>query len=142
MTTTHLGSKLWVVLNSNRLVSELYGRKGSVTNGRPPYPMVSNLISQGRRSVLLPPDGWSERRRVMHQLLSGSAMLNYHEYQVEESTNLLLSYLKAPNFWYTHHRVYSNSVIHRIAFGEKPNLDDDIKAVTQAQFDFLMNAPP
>ncbi|KAK5746400.1 hypothetical protein LTR17_000780 [Elasticomyces elasticus] len=142
MTTTHLGSKLWVVLNSNRLVSELYGKKGSVTNGRPPYPIVSDAISEGRRSVLLPADGWSERRRVMHQLLSGSAMANYQEYQVEESNNLLSSYLDSPQHWYTHHRVYSNSVIHRIAFGEKPNLNDDIRAVTQAQFDFLMNAPP
>ncbi|KAK4951529.1 hypothetical protein LTR10_010505 [Elasticomyces elasticus] len=142
MTTTHLGSKLWVVLNSNRLVSELYGKKGSVTNGRPPYPMVSDAISEGRRSVLLPANGWSERRRVMHQLLSGSAMANYQEYQVEESNNLLSSYLESPQHWYTHHRVYSNSVIHRIAFGEKPNPNDDIKAVTQAQFDFLMNAPP
>ena len=70
MTTNHLDSKLWVVLNSNSLVLERYGRRGSVTKGRPPYSVVDELVSQGRRAVLLN-DGWAERRRVMHQLLSG-----------------------------------------------------------------------
>lgn len=142
MTTTHLGSKLWIVLNSNRLVSELYGRKGSVTNGRPPYPVVSGLISQGRRSVLLPPDGWTERRRVMHQLLSGTALVKYQDYQDQESSALLSRYLSKPKLWYVHNRIYSNSVIHRITFGEQPPAEDTTKEIAKAQFDFLTNAPP
>ncbi|KPI45704.1 O-methylsterigmatocystin oxido [Cyphellophora attinorum] len=142
MTTTHLGSKLWVVLNSNRLVSELYGRKGSVTNGRPRYPMVNELISQGRRSVLLPADGWTERRRVMHQLLSGSALNKYQEYQNTESITLLASYSERPKDWFLHNRTYSNSVIHRITFGERPGAGADVDKVAEAQFYFLMNAPP
>jgi cytochrome P450 len=142
MTTTHLGSKLWVVLNSNRLVSELYGRKGSVTNGRPRYPMVNELISQGRRSVLLPPNGWAERRRVMHQLLSGSSLTKYQQYQDEESTTALSSYLQDPKRWFLHNQTYSNSVIHRITFGERPGANSNIDDITKAQFYFLANAPP
>ncbi|KAK5169328.1 uncharacterized protein LTR77_005303 [Saxophila tyrrhenica] len=142
MTTTHLGSKLWVVLNSNRLVSELYGRKGSVTNGRPPYPMVSGMISQNRRSVLLPVNGWAERRRVMHQLLSGTALAKYQDYQDMESITLLKGYLHRPQAWYVHNRIYSNSVIHRITFGERPPEGDNVKEIAKAQFDFLTNAPP
>lgn len=143
MTTTHLGSKLWVVLNSNRLVSEIYGRRGSVTNGRPPYPMVSDLISQGRRSVLLQPKEWAERRRVMHQLLRGTALNSYQEYQDEESIALLSNYLEKPKEWYAHHRTYSSSVIHRIAFGEQVNVSQATQdKLTHVQFQFLMNAPP
>lgn len=141
MTTTHLGSKLWVVLNSDRLVAELYARKGSITNGRPDYPMVSDLISQGRRSVLLPIKGWSERRRVMHQLLSGTALAKYQGYQDQESIRLLEGYLDNPRKWYAHHLRYSNTVIHRITFGESPN-EIDMSAVTKAQMLFLQNAPP
>jgi cytochrome P450 len=143
MTTTHLGSKLWVVLNSSRLANELYNRKGAATNGRPHMPMVSDLISQGKRSVLLPVSEWSERRRVMHQLLSGTAMTKYMGYQEEESVTLLKSYLEQPALWYQHNHRYANAVIHRITFGERPEEKDDrIKDVTLAQFQFLMNAPP
>ncbi|EXJ56532.1 hypothetical protein A1O7_06876 [Cladophialophora yegresii CBS 114405] len=143
MTTTHLGSKLWVVLNSNRLATEIYARKGAVTNGRPHYPIVSDLISQAKRSVLLPAAEWSERRRVMHQLLSGTAMTRYMGYQDEESIALLNHYLDQPALWYRHNYRYANSVIHRITFGERPDeKDDKIRDVTQAQFQFLMNAPP
>ena len=45
---------------------------------------MSGLISQGNRSVLLPTRKWSEYRRVMHQLLSVTAMARYMEYQNEE----------------------------------------------------------
>lgn len=143
MVTTHLGSKLWVVLNSNRLAQELYAKKGSVTNGRPQMPIVSDLISQGRRSVLLPIDGWSERRRVMHQLLSGTAMTKYAEYQKEESLHLLAEYLREPQDWYNHNFRYANSVIYRITFGERPpEIGDKMENVTKAQFIFLLNLPP
>lgn len=69
-------------------------------------------------------------------------MINYQEYQVEESAALLSSYLKAPEHWYTHHRVYSNSVIYRIAFGEKPNLNDDIKATSGLPADEMLTNHP
>lgn len=143
MTSTHLGSKLWVVLNSDRVVTELYNRKGSVTNEKPSYPVVSKLISRGLRSVFLPTSEWSERRRVMHQLLSGSAATKYTTYQHEESLRLLTSYAQLPDLWWSHHHQYSNSVIHRITFGERPaNNDERIAAITKAQNIFLMNAPP
>uniref|UniRef100_A0A8H7N148 Cytochrome P450 n=1 Tax=Bionectria ochroleuca TaxID=29856 RepID=A0A8H7N148_BIOOC len=143
MVTTHLGSKLWVVLNSNRLAHELYAKHGKVTNGRPPMPIVNDLLSQGRRSVMLPIDGWAERRRVMHKLLSGTAMTKYAEYQAEESVVLLANYLRKPQEWYAHNARYANSVIYRITFGEKPKEGGNLmKDVTKAQFLFLLNAPP
>lgn len=85
MTTVHCGSKLWIVLNTARVANEIYNRKGSLTNGRGPYPVVSGLISRDKRSVVLPTAEWSERRRVMHQLLSGTALIKYGEYQEVES---------------------------------------------------------
>lgn len=143
MTTTHLGSKLWVVLNSSRVATELYDRNSRITNGRPHYPVVGDLISLNNRSVVMQTEGWTERRRVMHHLLSGSALVRYQAYQDEESLRLLSGYLQSPKDWYVHHHHYSNSVIHRITFGERPHDNDDkVKALAHVQKLFLLNAPP
>ncbi|KAJ5158164.1 uncharacterized protein N7500_007815 [Penicillium coprophilum] len=119
MTTIHLGSKTWVLLNSQRVVSELIAKRGSLTNGRSPMPVASGIISRDGRSVLLPPNGWTEKRRVMHSLLSGTALNQYAAWQELESTQLLAEYLYQPELWYRHHYRYANSVIHRIALGER-----------------------
>lgn len=143
MTTTYVGSKLWITLNSNRVAEELYNRKGKLTNGRPPYPIVGDLISRSGRTILLPTEKWSPQRRLMHQLLSGSALSTYQDYQKEESLKMLARYKKIPQHWYLHHMHYSNAVIHRISFGEIPEDNDSkIRGVAKAQMMFLMNAPP
>ena len=119
MTTLHLGSKTWIVLNSQRVTSEIIAKKGSITNGRSPMPIASGIVSRYGRSLLLPPNGWTEKRRVMHSLLSGTALRQYAEWQELESTQLLAEYLFQPKLWYRHHYRYANSVVHRIALGER-----------------------
>jgi len=143
MTTTHLGSKLWVLLNSSRVVNELYNRRGSITNERPHLPIVSGLISRDNRSVMLPAATWSERRRIMHQVLSGSATIKYTEYQDMESHQLLAEYLYRPKQWYLHHGRYSNSVIHRITLGHRvAKVDKKLASLFRVQTDFILNVPP
>ncbi|KAK2812640.1 hypothetical protein FQN50_001286 [Emmonsiellopsis sp. PD_5] len=119
MTTLHLGSKTWILLNSKRVVSEIIAKRGSLTNGRSPMPIASGIISRHARSLILPPDGWTERRRVMHSLLSGSALRQYGGWQELESTQMLAEYLYQPGRWFRHHYRYANSVVHRIALGER-----------------------
>ncbi|KAF2182319.1 cytochrome P450 [Zopfia rhizophila CBS 207.26] len=119
MATVHLGSKTWIFLNSQRVVSEIIAKRGGATNGRSPMPISSGIVSRHGRSLLLPPSGWTERRRVMHHLLSGSALKQYGEWQELESTQMLAEYLKQPHRWYRHHYRYANSVVHRIALGER-----------------------
>lgn len=110
MTTLHLGSKTWILLNSQRVVSEIIAKRGSLTNGRSPMPIASGIVSRHSRSLLLPPDGWTEKRRVMHSLLSGTALKQYAAWQELESTQLLAEYLFQPESWYRHHYRYANSV--------------------------------
>lgn len=119
MATTHLGSKTWVFLNSKRVVYEIIAKRGSLTNGRSPMPIASGIVSRYGRSLLLPPSGWNEKRRVMHSLLSGTALRQYGSWQELESTQLLAEYLYQPHKWYRHHYRYANSVVHRIALGER-----------------------
>ncbi|KAF9893637.1 hypothetical protein FE257_010949 [Aspergillus nanangensis] len=119
MTTVHLGSKTWVFLNTKRVVLEIIAKRGSLTNGRSPMPIASGIVSRNHRSLLLPPSGWTEKRRVMHSLLSGSALKQYGAWQELESTQMLAEYLFQPARWYRHHYRYANSVVHRIALGER-----------------------
>lgn len=82
-------------------------------------PIASGIISKSGRSLLLPPDGWTERRRVMHGLLNGTALKQYGEWQELESTQMMAEYLLQPRRWFRHHYRYANSVVHRIALGER-----------------------
>nr|WGZ60648.1 cytochrome P450 [Fusarium guttiforme] len=119
MTTVHLGSKTWIFLNSSRVVSEIIAKRGSATNTRSPMPISSGIVSRDGRSLILPQEAWMERRRVMHSLLNGTSLKQYGEWQELESTQMMAEYLFKPHLWYKHHYRYANSVIHRIALGER-----------------------
>ncbi|KAL4959076.1 cytochrome P450 [Aspergillus stella-maris] len=82
-------------------------------------PIASGVVSRNGRSLLLPPSGWTEKRRVMHSLLNGTALKQYGSWQELESTQMLAEYLFQPKRWYLHHYRYANSVVHRIALGER-----------------------
>jgi cytochrome P450 len=143
MTTTHLGSKTWVILNSSRVATEIYNRCGAITNERPHLPVVNGLVSREKRSVWLHTAQWSERRRIMHQLLSGSAMAKYAEYQELESTQMLAEYVYQPDKWWVHHGRYSNSVIHRIALGERiPCASQKLADIFRVVIEFVTQGPP
>ncbi|EFQ29326.1 cytochrome P450 [Colletotrichum graminicola M1.001] len=119
MATLHLGSKTWVFLNSSRVVSEIIAKRSSQTNTRAPMPISNTLVGRGLKSLVLPQELWTEPRRVMHSLLSGTALRQYGEWQELESTQMMAEYVIRPGAWYRHHYRYANSVIHRIALGER-----------------------
>ncbi|KAK3319713.1 cytochrome P450 [Cercophora scortea] len=120
MATVHIGSKTWIFLNSKRVVAEIIAKRGSATNQRTPMPVSSGIISHGdRRTVLMMQEDWAEPRRVMHSLLTGSQMRQYGEWQELESTQMMAEYLFKPALWHRHHYRYANSVVHRIALGER-----------------------
>ncbi|KAI1130274.1 cytochrome P450 [Nemania abortiva] len=129
MVTLHMGSRTWVVLNSDRVVSELIAKRGKITNERPYMPVASDLVSNGKRTVIRQEEEWREGRRVMHQLLSGSNLRVYAGMQELESIDLLRLYLLEPELWFAHNYRYSTSVLYRVVMGfplnkTKAQLDD------------------
>ena len=52
MTTLHMGTKTWVILNSARIVDEIIAKRVSITRERPYTPVASGLVSRGHRLVL------------------------------------------------------------------------------------------
>ncbi|KAK2041935.1 cytochrome P450 [Colletotrichum somersetense] len=129
MVTLRMGSKTWVVLNSDRVVSEIIAKRGKITNDRPHMPIASDLVSNGRRTVIRQEKEWQEGRPVMHQLLSGSNLKVYAGMQELESVDMLRRYLRDPNLWFAHNYRYATSVLYRIVMGyplnkTKAQLDD------------------
>ncbi|KAI0868779.1 cytochrome P450 2C31 [Hypoxylon argillaceum] len=136
MVTLHMGSQTWVVLNSDRVVSELIAKRGRITNERPHMPVASGLVSNGKRSVIRREREWREGRRVMHHLLSGSNLKVYAEMQEIESVNMLRRYFREPNLWFAHKYRYSISLLYRIVMGyprdkTKSQLDDYQKVTVE-----------
>lgn len=117
MVTLHMGSKTWVVLNSDRVVSEFIAKRGKMTNERPHMPIASDLVSYGKRTVIRQEEDWREGRRVMHQLLSGSNLKVYASMQELESVDMLRRYLHEPGFWFANNYRYATSVLYRIVMG-------------------------
>ncbi|RAL07157.1 cytochrome P450 [Aspergillus homomorphus CBS 101889] len=134
MTTLRMGSQTWVVLNEPQVVTDLINKHGKITNERPEMPIASDLVSHGLRTVLRPTASWTEGRRVMHHLLSGSVLRIYGNWQEIESLQMLSAYVREPTRWYAHHYRYSIAVLYRLVMGE--NLDktqselDDYQQVT------------
>ena len=117
MVTLHMGSKTWIVLNTDRVASEIIAKRGKITNERPHMPIASDLVSNGKRTVIRQEEEWRDGRRVMHQLLSGSNLKVYASMQELESVDMLRRYLREPNLWFAHNFRYATSVLYRIVMG-------------------------
>ena len=117
MTTLHMGTKTWVLLNSERVAFEIISKRGKITTERPEMPIASGLVSNQKRTVIRQTKDWQEGRRVMHQLLSGSNLKTYAGMQELESNELLLAYLRHPKQWSSHHFRYATAVLYRVVMG-------------------------
>ncbi|KAE8410044.1 cytochrome P450 [Aspergillus pseudonomiae] len=118
MTTLHMGSQTWVVLNDPQVATDIINKHGKITSERPAMPIASDLVSHGLRTVIRPTAAWTEGRRVMHHLLSGSVLRIYGNWQEIESLQMLSAYLQEPKRWYAHHYRYSIAVLYRLVMGE------------------------
>ncbi|ETS87749.1 hypothetical protein PFICI_01577 [Pestalotiopsis fici W106-1] len=134
MVTLHMGSQTWVLLNTDRAVSEVIAKRGRITNERPHMPIASDLVSNGKRTVIRQEEEWREGRRVMHHLLSGSNLKVYAGMQELESIDMLRKYLREPKQWYAHNFRYATSVLYRLVMGYPLNKTtkelDDYQRVT------------
>ena len=149
MTTLQMGSRSWVVLNSNRVVKEIISKNCVSTGDRPDFPVAGSLVSNDKRTVLRKTRHWKEGRKLMDHLLSGTALKTYSGIQEAESTSLLHNYLHQPDQWYRHNYSFSYSIAHGVVFGEgtrqtQEQLDDIrritvefIRSINSSVFDFF-----
>ncbi|KUJ17079.1 cytochrome P450 [Mollisia scopiformis] len=125
MTTLHMGSHLWVVINSDRVASEIISKRATITSERAHMPISSDLISNGKRSVLQRSATWSEGRRLMRPLLTGPLAKTFVKWQDLESAQLLLSCLQSPEKWYLHHSRYATAATYGVVAGHRLNKSEE-----------------
>lgn len=79
-----------------------------------------------------------EPRRVYHQLMNGSALAQYAEWQTIESIQMMAEYLLRPQKWYRHHYRFSNSVVLRISLGVRWLIStDELKELQDINTSFI-----
>lgn len=129
MTTLSMGSKTWVLLNTERVVNELIAKRASVTNERPDFPISGELVSRNKRFVLQKTSIWKEPRHLMHQLIMGPSARQHQQIIETASLGLLKLYLDDPAAWFAHHYRYtvnimSTILINKVLPKSQPELDD------------------
>jgi hypothetical protein len=80
MAILHMGSRTWVLLNSNRVISDIIVKQGRTTAERPYMPIAGGFVSQDKRTIIRQTAQWTKGRRVLHHLLSGSAIRTYEDW--------------------------------------------------------------
>ena len=135
-----MGSKTFVFLNSSRAASEIINKRGNITNERPPMPIAHGLIGQGKQNVLHPIAQWSEPRRILNQMLNGTSLRLYEQWQDVESLSLLTAYVHLPHRWYSHHYRYFASLMHRITLdGPLQKSTSELDDMQHASTEFLLS---
>lgn len=117
MTTLSMGSKTWVLLNSERTLNEIIAKRASITNERPYFPVAGGLVSRDKRVFLQKTSEWREGRRLLHRLLMGEGSKAHASIVESASLDLVRNYANEPALWYEHNYRYTVSVIYKIMTG-------------------------
>ncbi|PNS21541.1 Phenylacetate 2-hydroxylase [Sphaceloma murrayae] len=144
MFTVQLGTKDWVFLNSSRVVNEIMEKRAAMYSSRMEQPMVQDIISGGRRIVMMPyNERWRALRKIMHSILNSTHLNLYAEYQDLETKQLLWDYLQEPETWFRTNQAFTNSVIMSVVFGRRlrPNDPNLLPLFRQAE-EFVKNIQP
>lgn len=101
-------------------------KRAAKYSSRNPMPFVQDLMSGGKRIVLMGyTDQWRDVRKVMHSILNSRQMTQFAEYQDLETKQLLWDCLARPDLWYRANQRYANAVILSVVFGRRLLLDDE-----------------
>lgn len=134
MTTLSMGTKTWVLLNSNRVVNEIIAKRASIVHERPYFPIAGGLVSRNKRLFLQKTEDWREGRRLIHQLMVGAGSKMHGGLAEAASLGMLQAYLNEPQLWYAHHYRYAVSIMNKIVCNtplQKSAADlDDLQRVT------------
>ncbi|KAI0860093.1 cytochrome P450 [Xylaria cubensis] len=114
MTTLSMGTRTWVLLNSQRALNEIIAKRAKNTHEKPYFPVAGGLVSKDHRLFLQKTEQRKEGRRLLHQLMTGECSKLHSSLAEESSLELLKTYLDEPNAWYAHNYRSAISIMYRI----------------------------
>jgi hypothetical protein len=137
--TLQIGGTYWLFLNSRRVAMELLEKRAAKYSSRMNLPMAYDLISNQKRTLLMPyGDLWRRERKIMHQILNVNQQVSFEPFQDVESRALLYHYLENPDNWWKAHGTFSGSVIMSVVFGRRAGLHDaNMKASLAVSEEFV-----
>ena len=110
MMTLRMGRRNFIFLNSSRVIQDILIKRAGQTSGRPRQPLAMDLLSGGNRIVLMQyGERWRKLRKIMHSMLSITAVQKWASYQDVESRQMLYYYLHNPDGYFKHNGFYANS---------------------------------
>lgn len=116
-----MGTKTWVLLNSERVVNEIMAKRAAITHERPHFPIAGTLVSRNKRQFLQKTQDWREGRKLIHGLIMGADSKAHGAVVEEVSLCLLTSYLDSPRTWYVHNYDYCIRIMHKLVFNQPAN---------------------
>ncbi|OAX81613.1 hypothetical protein ACJ72_04045 [Emergomyces africanus] len=124
-----LGTKVMIVLTSDKAVRDLLDKRNNIYSSRPEM-YLGQLLSGGNRMVLMEyGDTWRMIRKMLHNNLNINAARSYVPYQDLENKQMLCELINKPDLFVDHIRRFSNSLITQIVFGFRTISINDPKFV-------------
>ena len=118
-----LGWETWVFINSPAAVKDILDKKSAMTSGRVPMPVASDIVSDGKRILLMDYSPlWRKLRSIIHGLLTPKMSITFQPIQEFEAKQLLYD-LYTNNAdeqrFYSHVRRYTISVMMTAIYGRR-----------------------
>jgi len=115
----------WIFVNDPAAVKEIFDKQSAITSSRIPMPVLSDLVSGGKRFLLMgyTPE-WRKMRAFVHKLLTPKASETFLPSQEFESKQLIFdlyqdSLRKDETSFYMHVRRYTTSVVMTSTYGKR-----------------------
>ncbi|EXJ76403.1 uncharacterized protein A1O5_00911 [Cladophialophora psammophila CBS 110553] len=143
-----LGRYNWVFLNHPAAIKEIMDRQAASTSGRVPTPVLSELVSGGRRFLLMGnTPTWRKLRGLVHKLLTPRMSEKFRPSQDFEAKQLIYDLCNSnldDKEFYNHIRRYTTSVVLTSTYGKRvPTSDNpDIVEVYGIMKDFSDTTVP
>ncbi|PSK58738.1 3-hydroxyphenylacetate 6-hydroxylase [Elsinoe australis] len=143
-----LGWDTWVFLNSPEAVKEILDKQSAITSSRPPMPGLSDVISGGKRFLLMgySPE-WRKLRAIVHKLLTPKMSETFKPSQEFEAKQLLFDLLTDNtdhSKGYQHVRRYTTSVVMTSTYGRRvPQWEcEDVREIYGLMEEFSKSGTP
>ncbi|KAF4777390.1 cytochrome P450 [Colletotrichum scovillei] len=112
-----LGTKVMIVLSSDRAVKDLLDKRSNIYSSRTDL-YLGNVVSGNLRVVMMQyGETWRMIRKIFHQVLHINAAKGYVPYQDLESKQMLSGFLEEPDSFVAHIRRFTTSLTTQMVFG-------------------------
>ncbi|KAI0594640.1 cytochrome P450 [Biscogniauxia sp. FL1348] len=122
-----LGTKVMIVLSSDKTINDLLDKRSGIYSSRPEMYLTSMIGGDSRMLLMTYGERWRKIRSLVHNSLNIRAARAYVPYQDLENKAMLLGFLETPSQFIDHIRRYTNSLTTQMVFGFRTTSIDDPK---------------